>query len=119
MPSLVNLEQRDGSRLHGRIRASSIKPRFRRAAVRTHGIQRSQALTESAHRTATCVQRRRPNAQCGAGRIPFGLCARGLAQTHIAKDRLKRVLGDWRPPFLGYHLYYPSAAKPACVRTNR
>jgi DNA-binding transcriptional LysR family regulator len=42
---------------------------------------------------------------------------------HVAKDmiavrigpdmlravgRLKRVLGDWCPPFRGYHLYYPS-----------
>ncbi len=27
---------------------------------------------------------------------------------YIAKDRLKRVLEDWCPPFSGYHLYYPS-----------
>jgi DNA-binding transcriptional LysR family regulator len=31
-----------------------------------------------------------------------------LAQPHLAKGRLKRVLADWCPPFSGYHLYYPS-----------
>lgn len=32
----------------------------------------------------------------------------GLAQTHLAKGRLKQVLKDWCPPSSGYHLYYPS-----------
>ena len=32
----------------------------------------------------------------------------GLAEPHIAKGRLKRVLTDWCPPFSGYHLYYAS-----------
>ena len=32
----------------------------------------------------------------------------GLAQPHIAKGRLKRVLEDWCPAFSGYHLWYPS-----------
>lgn len=31
-----------------------------------------------------------------------------VAQPHIAKGRLKRVLEDWCPPYSGYHLYYPS-----------
>jgi DNA-binding transcriptional LysR family regulator len=31
-----------------------------------------------------------------------------LAQPHLARGRLKRVLEDWCPPFSGYHLYYPS-----------
>jgi DNA-binding transcriptional LysR family regulator len=31
-----------------------------------------------------------------------------VAQLHLAKGRLKRVLEDWCPPFSGYHLYYPS-----------
>lgn len=30
------------------------------------------------------------------------------AQAQIAAGRLVRVLGDWCPPFPGYHLYYPS-----------
>jgi DNA-binding transcriptional LysR family regulator len=40
----------------------------------------------------------------------FGLAyvPEDLAQAHIAKGRLKRVLEDWCPPFSGYHLYYPS-----------
>src|SRR5437773_8792784 len=31
-----------------------------------------------------------------------------VAQPHLAKGRLKRVLEDWCPPYSGYHLYYPS-----------
>jgi len=31
-----------------------------------------------------------------------------LAQPHVAKGRLKRVLEDWCQPYSGYHLYYPS-----------
>ncbi len=31
-----------------------------------------------------------------------------LAQPHLAKGRLKRVLADWCSPYAGYHLYYPS-----------
>ena len=40
----------------------------------------------------------------------FGLAyvPEDLAQPHLAKDRLKRVLEDWCPPYSGYHLYYPS-----------
>jgi DNA-binding transcriptional LysR family regulator len=40
----------------------------------------------------------------------FGLAyvPEDLAQPHLAKGRLKRVLGDWCPSFSGYHLYYPS-----------
>jgi DNA-binding transcriptional LysR family regulator len=41
-----------------------------------------------------------------------GLCLayvpEDLAQPHLAKGRLKRVLEDWCTPYSGYHLYYPS-----------
>jgi DNA-binding transcriptional LysR family regulator len=45
----------------------------------------------------------------------FGLAyvPEDLAQPHLAKGRLKRVLEDWCPPFSGYHLYYPSRRQPA------
>jgi DNA-binding transcriptional LysR family regulator len=50
----------------------------------------------------------------------FGLAyvPEGLAQPHVVKGRLKRVLEDWCPPFLGYHLYYPSRrqSSPAFAR---
>jgi DNA-binding transcriptional LysR family regulator len=38
-----------------------------------------------------------------------------MVRAHIADKRLVRVLGDWCPPFPGYHLYYPSKrqASPA------
>src|SRR5438309_9463231 len=31
-----------------------------------------------------------------------------VAQPHLAKGRLKRVLEEWCAPYSGYHLYYPS-----------
>jgi DNA-binding transcriptional LysR family regulator len=40
----------------------------------------------------------------------FGLAyvPQDVAEPHIAKGRLKRVLEDWCAPYSGYHLYYPS-----------
>ena len=40
----------------------------------------------------------------------FGLAyvPEDLAQPHLARGRLKRVLAEWCPPYSGYHLYYPS-----------
>ena len=40
----------------------------------------------------------------------FGLAyvPEDLAQPHLIKGRLKRVLEDWCQPWSGYHLYYPS-----------
>ena len=47
----------------------------------------------------------------------FGLAyvPEDLAQPHIARGRLERVLEDWCAPYSGYHLYYPSRrhASPA------
>ena len=39
----------------------------------------------------------------------FGLAyvPEDVAQPHLAKGRLKRVLEDWCPSYSGYHLYYP------------
>jgi DNA-binding transcriptional LysR family regulator len=31
-----------------------------------------------------------------------------LAQPHLDKGLLSRVIEDWCPPYSGYHLYYPS-----------
>jgi DNA-binding transcriptional LysR family regulator len=42
----------------------------------------------------------------------LGYVPEDLAQPHLAKGRLKRVLEDWCPPFSGYHLYYPSRRQP-------
>jgi DNA-binding transcriptional LysR family regulator len=36
-----------------------------------------------------------------------------MVQAQIAQKRLMRVLGDWCPPFPGYHLYYPSKRQPS------
>ena len=50
----------------------------------------------------------------GALRLDAALAGMGLAympedmaQPHLAKGRLVRVLEDWCAPFPGYHLYYP------------
>ena len=44
----------------------------------------------------------------------FGLAyvPEDVAQPHLAKGRLTRVLEDWCPPYSGYHLYYPSRRQP-------
>jgi DNA-binding transcriptional LysR family regulator len=41
----------------------------------------------------------------------------GLAQPHLAKGRLRRVLEDWCPPYSGYHLYYPSRRQSSAAFT--
>jgi DNA-binding transcriptional LysR family regulator len=41
----------------------------------------------------------------------------GLAQPHVAKGRLKRVLEDWCPPWSGYHLWYPSRRQSSAAFT--
>ena len=33
-------------------------------------------------------------------------------QPFVEEGRLLRALGDWCPPFAGYHLYYPSRRQP-------
>ncbi len=40
----------------------------------------------------------------------FGLAyvPEDVAEPHLAKGRLRRVLRDWCAPYSGYHLYYPS-----------
>jgi DNA-binding transcriptional LysR family regulator len=40
-----------------------------------------------------------------------------LAQPHLAKGRLRRVLADWCPPYAGYHLYYQSRRQPSAAFT--
>ena len=49
----------------------------------------------------------------------FGLAyvPEDLAQPHVAKGRLKRVLADWCSPYSGYHLYYPSRRQPSAAFT--
>jgi len=39
------------------------------------------------------------------------------AQGYVAEGRLVRVLGDWCPPYPGYHLYYPSRREPGAAFT--
>lgn len=43
----------------------------------------------------------------------FAYVPEDLAQPHLDKGRLKRVLEDWCPPYSGYHLYYPSRRQPS------
>jgi DNA-binding transcriptional LysR family regulator len=47
----------------------------------------------------------------------FGLAyvPEDVAQPHLAKGRLKRVLEDWCAPYSGYHLYYPSRRQPSAA----
>jgi DNA-binding transcriptional LysR family regulator len=49
----------------------------------------------------------------------FGLAyvPEDLAHAWIAKQRLRRVLADWCPPYSGYHLYYPSRRQTSTAFT--
>jgi DNA-binding transcriptional LysR family regulator len=49
----------------------------------------------------------------------FGLAfvPEDLAQPHLVSGRLERLLGDWTPPWSGYHLYYPSRRQPSAAFT--
>jgi DNA-binding transcriptional LysR family regulator len=38
-----------------------------------------------------------------------------LVADELASGSLIRVLGDWCPPFAGYHLYYPSRRQPSAA----
>src|SRR5947207_4591750 len=38
-----------------------------------------------------------------------------MAEPHLAKGRLKRVLADWCQPYSGYHLFYPSRRQSAAA----
>jgi len=55
----------------------------------------------------------------GAALAGLGLAyvPEGLAQPHLAKCHLKRVLADWCLPYSGYHLYYPSRRQPSAAFT--
>ena len=41
----------------------------------------------------------------------------GMVEPHLAKGRLKRVLGDWCQPYSGYHLFYPSRRQSSAAFT--
>ena len=45
-----------------------------------------------------------------AALVGFGLAClfEDLAQAHLAKERLVRVLDDWCPPFRDHYLQYPA-----------
>ena len=47
----------------------------------------------------------------------FGLAylPEDVAQLHISKRRLVRVLKDWCQPYTGYHLYYPGRRQPSAA----
>jgi DNA-binding transcriptional LysR family regulator len=46
--------------------------------------------------------------QAAVGGMGLACLPEGAVMDEIKSGRLMRVLGDWCPPFPGYHLYYPS-----------
>jgi DNA-binding transcriptional LysR family regulator len=40
-----------------------------------------------------------------------------LAQPHVARGKLRRVLEDWCEPYTGFHLYYPSRRQSSAAFT--
>ena len=43
----------------------------------------------------------------------LGYVPEDTAEAHIREGRLIRVLDDWSPSWVGYHLYYPSRRQPS------
>jgi DNA-binding transcriptional LysR family regulator len=56
-----------------------------------------------------------PGAVLSAALLGLGIAhlPEDMVRFHIAHKSLVRVLGDWCPPFPGYHLYYPSKRQPS------
>lgn len=52
-------------------------------------------------------------AGCGIAYLP-----EDQVRAHIRQGRLVRVLADWCPPYVGYHLYYPSRRHPSAAFTT-
>jgi DNA-binding transcriptional LysR family regulator len=50
----------------------------------------------------------RPRLDCALLGLGLAYLPEDVVEAHIDAGRLVRVLGDWCPPFSGYHLYYPS-----------
>lgn len=57
----------------------------------------------------------RPRVESALQGLGLAYLPEDIVMAHIASGDLIRVLGDWCPPFPGYHLYYPSRrhASPA------
>jgi DNA-binding transcriptional LysR family regulator len=80
---------------------------------------RDNRFTPAAHRSGFEARQARANQKAAENLAPTiaelqaaGVTSlRGIA--NVAEGRLVRVLGDWCPPFSGYHLYYPSRRQAA------
>jgi DNA-binding transcriptional LysR family regulator len=57
----------------------------------------------------------RPRLESALQGLGLAYMPEDIVASHIASGEMIRVLGDWCPPFPGYHLYYPSRrhASPA------
>jgi DNA-binding transcriptional LysR family regulator len=86
---------------HGGLYAWEFEKDGRELRVRVEG---QLVLTGSAHMLNAAL------AGLGLAYVP-----ESMAQPHLAKGRLKRVLADWCPPYSGYHLYYPSRRQPSAA----
>jgi DNA-binding transcriptional LysR family regulator len=79
---------------HGALYAWEFEKGKRKLNVRVEGQIVLNSATQMLHATL---------AGLGLAYLP-----EGLAQPHLDKGLLTRVLEDWCPPYSGYHLYYPS-----------
>ena len=86
---------------HGGLYAWEFEKDGRELKVRVEG---QLVLTGSAHMLNAALS------GLGLAYVP-----ESMAQPHLAKGRLKRVLADWCPPYSGYHLYYPSRRQPSAA----
>jgi DNA-binding transcriptional LysR family regulator len=57
----------------------------------------------------------RPSLTAALAGLGIAYLPEDMVRPHINGGQLVRVLGDWCPPFPGYHLYYPSRRQPTAA----
>src|SRR6185437_9184838 len=72
------------------------------------GIRESRPRPERAGRRSACLHTAATIRRAALAGWGLACMLEDNVQAEIINGRLVRVLGDWCPPFAGYHLYYPS-----------
>jgi len=88
---------------HGNVYAWEFERGSRELRVRVDGQWTFNSTTEML------------NAAVGGSGLAY--VPEGMAQPHLDRGRLKRVLSDWCQPYSGYHLFYPSRRQPSAAFT--
>jgi DNA-binding transcriptional LysR family regulator len=76
------------------------------------GVREGRPRAQCPGRGPAGVQRHEPDREGAEAGLGLAYVMPDQVADQIADGRLIPVLEDWRPPFPGYHLYYPSRRQP-------